>query len=77
MGKPNKGKKRILKVVMKTKQEKESVLANLKLLKETVAEFGKISVTDDYTTNEREQIKRWVRKAEEKSAEDSERVYKV
>ena len=42
-----------------------------KLLKGTVDEFGKISVTDDYTTNEREQIKSWIRKAVEQSAEDS------
>ena len=41
---------------MKTMQENESILVNLRLLKGTVDEFGKISVTDDYTTNEREQI---------------------
>ena len=42
---------------MKTKQEKESVLANLKLLKGAVEELGKISVTGDYASYEREQIK--------------------
>ena len=73
LGKPNELKKRTLKVVMKTKQEKEDVLANLKLLKSTVEEFGKISVTDDYTSHEREQIKSWVKIAAEKSEEDSDK----
>ena len=67
LGKPNERKKRTLKVVMKTKQEKEEVLANLKLLKGT----------DDYTSHEREQIKSWVKIAAEKSKEDSDKVYKV
>ena len=57
LGKPNERKKRTLKVVMKTKQEKEYVLANLKLLKGTVEEFGKISVTDDYTSHEENKLK--------------------
>ena len=62
---------------MKTKQEKEDVFANLKLLKGTVEEFGKISVTDNYTSHEREQIKSWVKIAAERSEEDSDKVYKI
>ena len=61
LGKPNERKKRTLKVVMKIKREKEDVLANLKLLKGTVEEFGKVSVTDDYNSHGREQIKSWVK----------------
>ena len=64
-------------VVMNTKQEKEDILVNLKLLKGTVEEFGKISVTDDYISHESEQIKSWVKIAAEKSEEDSDKVYKV
>ena len=52
-------------------------LSNLKLLKGTVEGFGKISVTDDYTSHEREQIKSWVKIAAKKSEEDSDKVYKV
>ena len=77
LGKPNEGKKRTLKIVMKTNHEKEKVLGNLNGLKNTVEEFGRISVTDDYTINEREEIKSWIKKAEEKSAQDPEQVYKV
>ena len=52
-------------------------MANLNRLKGTEDEFGRISVTDDYTNNEREEIKAWTQKAQEKSAQDQERVYKV
>ena len=77
LGKPNGDKRRTIKVVMKTKDEKVNVMANLKRLKDTVDEFGRISITDDYTSGEREQIKSWVKKAEEKSAQDPKYVYKV
>ena len=76
LGKPKERKKRTLKVVMKIKQEKEDVLANLKLLKGPVEEFGMISATDDYTSHEREQIKSWVKIAAEKSEEDSDKKVK-
>ena len=34
-------------------------------------------MTDDYTNSEREEIKSWIKKAEEKSAQDPEMVFKV
>ena len=37
---------------MKNKQVKERVLVNFNRLKDTVEEFGRISVTDDYTNSE-------------------------
>ena len=66
LGKVNEGKNRTLKIVMKNKQVKERVLRNLNRLKDTVEEFGRISVTDDYTNSEREEIKNWIKKAQEK-----------
>ena len=77
LGKPNETNKRTMKIVMKTKQDKERVMANLKKLKDTEEEYGKIRITDDYTNTEREQIRMWVKKAEEKSSADTERVYRV
>ena len=62
---------------MKNKQVKERVLVNLNRLKDTVEEFGRISVTDDYINSEREEIKNWIKKAQEKSAQDPEKVFKV
>ena len=77
LGKPNDTKKRTMKIVMKSKHDKEWVMANLNKLKNTEEQFDKIRVTDDYTIAEREQIKMWVEKAEKKSSSDTERVYRV
>ena len=52
-------------------------MRNLNRLKDTVEEFGRISVTDDYTNSEREEIKNWIKKAQEKSAQDPDKVFKV
>ena len=70
LGKSTENKKRTLKIVMSTNQQKVSVMTNLRKLKGTEDEFGKIRVTDNYTNEEREQIKTWVKRAEEKSSED-------
>ena len=77
LGKPNETNKRTMKIVMNTRQDKERVMANLNKLKDTEEEFGKIRITDDYTNTEREQIRMWVKKAEEKSSSDTKRVYRV
>ena len=78
LGKVNEGKNRTLKIVMKNKQVKERILRNLNRLnlKDTVEEFGRIGVTDDYTNREREEIKNWIKKAQEKSAQDPEKCLK-
>ena len=62
---------------MESKQEKIKVLSNLKKLKGTEDEFGKISITEDFTETERGEIKRWVLKAKEKSAQDPDKLFKV
>ena len=68
---------------MKNKQVKERVLVNLNRLKDTVEEFGRISVTDDYTNSEREEIKIGLRKQRKKVPKTrkmclkSENVFKV
>ena len=77
LGQPNDNKRRPLKLVMKTKEDKEKAMGNLRRLKGTQDDFGKISVTDDYTTSEREEIKSWVEKAKEKTSQDPDKVYKV
>ena len=77
LGKANESRRRPIKIALKSNVEKNKVMANLNRLKGTEDEFGRISVTDDYTNNEREEIKAWTQKAQEKSAQDQERVYKV
>ena len=77
IGNPEKSNARPLKVTMKSKADQQIVMSRLSRLKNTEEEFGKISITEDYTQTEREMIKSWSKKAEEKSATDETHVYKV
>ena len=77
LGAPTKTGKRPIKVIMKSKEDQQLVMKNLRRLKGTEPELGKISVTEDYTQNERGQIKEWNKKAKELSANDKEYQYKV
>ena len=58
---------RPLKIIMKSVKEKVKVMSRLGRLKGADEVFKKISVTDDYTMEEREEIKRWVIMAKEKN----------
>ena len=62
---------------MKSKADKHAIMSRLNRLKDTEEEFGKISITEDYTQTEREMIKTWSAKAREKTAADKEYTYKV
>ena len=53
------------------------VMANLNKLRGTEDEFGKISITCDYTKTERDEIKNMLDKAKEKTAKDNNYIYKV
>ena len=77
LGQPNEKRRRVLKIVMKSDAEKDSIMANLGRLKGTEDDFGKISVTSDYTSTEREKIKEFTTKASQQNQQDPTRVYKV
>ena len=77
LGKPNDAGKRPIKVVMANKNDKQQVMGNLRKLKGTEQEFGKISITDDYTGNERERIKKFHLLAKEKSEKSESSIFKV
>ena len=77
LGNPTDSKKRPMKVVMKTKEDKQNVMKNLGKLRGTIEYFGKISVTEDYTQSEREQLRKWSDDAKKKSASDPKFDYKV
>jgi hypothetical protein len=62
---------------MEFKKAKDDVMANLKRLKGSEEEFGKISVTDDYTASEREMIKDFSDRAKEQGKKDPTRVFKI
>ena len=77
LGEAKESRSRPIKVVMKTLEDKENVMKSLGRLKGTERYFGKISVKDDYTSNEREQIRKLTDQANEKSESSSDRTYKV
>ena len=77
LGQPNEKKMRVLKVVMKSEADKDNVMANLRRLKGTEDDFGKISVTSDYTRSERDKINEFLTKAKRQNEEDPTRVHKV
>ena len=67
LGTKQNDKIRPLKIIMKSVREKGKVMSRLGRLKGADKVFKKISVTDDYTMEEREEIKRWVIMAKEKN----------
>ena len=69
-------KSRLL-LAMKSKEDKEKVMNNLGRLKNTERYFGKISLKDDHTSNEREQIRTLTNEAKKKCGENPDRDYKV
>ena len=54
-----------MKVVMNIEEERNRILSNLRYLKD-IPEYKIISVTEDYTITERQMMKDWSDKANEK-----------
>ena len=76
IGKAAENKKRPLKLVMNNKIDKENVMKRLGNLKSNENYRG-ISVRDDYTLEERELIKEWVAKANDKNKKENTDEWKV
>ena len=62
---------------MKSTEDKQKVMSNLGRLKNTERYFDRISFKDDYTSNEREQIRTLTNEAKKKSEESQERDFRV
>ena len=76
LGKTNESKKsRPLKVCFQTEEEKERVLSHLSNLKNVEHRFSKISITHDYTIEERQEIKRYVEEAKHKNSIEKENFF--
>ena len=63
---------RPIKVVMETMNQKTEFMSKLWKLRYAGPAHKKARITDDYTWEEREEIKRWVKMAKEKSDKDNE-----
>ena len=78
LGKPDQNKIRPLKLTVMNETEKEGIMSRLSNLKNAEEKFKKISVTEDYTIEERHEIKKWVEKAKEQNQnETSNIIWKV
>ena len=62
---------------METQKAKLNFMSSLGRLKEGPVRFRRISITDDYTQEEREEIRQLVEVARERSKYDSQYVWKV
>ena len=71
LGDASSGRKRPIKVVLDCEENKENILKSLRKLKGKDAYRG-VSVTDDYTLNDRSLLKEWAEKAKAKNAEEPE-----
>ena len=71
LGKSTSNKNRPLKVEMGSNFERDAVMYNLKHLKGTEEELGKLSIKEDLTRSEREQVKKFVNIAKERNASDT------
>ena len=75
LGKPDPNKSRPIKLKMKSESDKDSFMARLPNLKNAEDRFNKISVTEDYTAEERETIRKKVTEARNKSETEGEGKY--
>ena len=76
LGKTNDSKKsRPLKVRFQTEEEKERVMSHLSNLKNAEHRFSRISITHDYTIEERQEIKRYVEEAKHKNSIEKENFF--
>ena len=77
LGKVSETRKRPVKIVMNNSADKNSIMARLGNLKNAVPIYKSLSVRDDYTIEERELIKEWVMKADNKNKENNTQAWKV
>ena len=68
---------RPIRVTMESYERKQEFMTSLWRLKQGPKKFQKISITDDYTQEERREIKRWVDEAKERTQVDDGYVWKV
>ena len=64
-------KKRPIKLIMNNEEEKDNIMSKLTNLKNAEDKFRRLSITDDYTQDERQSIKEWVEKSKLKNQEES------
>ena len=77
LGKPNEGKNRPVKLIMESTEDKAQVMSRLINLKNAEELYKSVSIKDDYTYEERDIIKQWMRRADENNRRDNTADWKV
>ena len=75
IGKRSEARPRPIKIVMGNQNEKKMIMTSLGNLKNVVEKFKRISVTDDYTAEERDAIKNKDTEARNKSEVEGKGIY--
>ena len=71
------GKTRPVKLIMETEADKDTIMARLGNLKNAEDAYRKVSIRDDYTVEEREMVREYVKKAEAKNLAENTQEWKV
>ena len=77
LGSPGPGKHRPIKLTMSCTDDKESILANLRKLKNADNVYHSLSIRDDYTLKERELVNKYVKEAKQKNDAENTTEWKV
>ena len=77
LGNKTDGKPRPVKLVMDSEDDKDSIMARLGNLKNADDIYRKVSIRDDYTLEERDMIREFVKKAEAKNLAENTQEWKV
>ena len=77
LGSKTSEKSRPIRITLSSYRKKKEFMSTLWKLKLGPQKFHKISVTDDYTKDEREEIKRWVTEAKKRTERGKGFVWKV
>ena len=77
LGNKTADKSRPVKLVMENEGDKNTIMARLGNLKNAEEIYRKVSIRDDYTIEERDMIREFVKKAEAKNLEENTQEWKV
>ena len=77
LGEKSLNKNRPIRITMESDERKIEIMSKLWKLKYGPGKFLKISITDDFTQEERKEIKRWVDEAKERTKKENGYVWKI
>lgn len=70
-------KNRPIRITMESNERKGEIMSKLWKLKHGPGKFQKLSITEDFTQEERREIKRWVDEAKERTKQEDGYVWKI